>query len=167
MKSWWTGSLNMAAKVAGSGRSGLLRRVLAPSRNHGGFTLVEVMIVVAIAAILCAIAIPFYLSYITRARVTTYIYPGLHSIESNIALYYATQRAMPTPADLPAMLTDADLSNFQVEMQSDRLKITVASSVKLANLNGLVMYAQPRTENARIVIWVLSGTLADRLGVSN
>lgn len=155
----------MAAKAMGPGSAGFFRGLLARSRENRGFTLVEVMIVVAIVAILCAIAIPLYLSYITRARVTTYIYPGLHAIESNVALYYATQRMLPGPDDLPAMLNDADTSNFSVEMLSDRLKITVSSTGKLASLNGLVMYARPKTENARIVIWALSGTLADRLGI--
>ena len=156
----------MAAKTAGSGWTWLLRRLLVKSsRDKGGFTLIEVMITVAIVAILCAIAIPVYLGYINRARVTTYLYPGLHAIESNIALYYATQRILPTPADLPSMTNDADTSNFQVEMLSDRLKVTVASTGKLAALNGMVMYARPRTENARIVLWVLSGTLANNLGI--
>jgi type IV pilus assembly protein PilE len=37
-------------------------------RHHAGFTLIELMIVVAIVAILAAIALPAYTSYITRTR---------------------------------------------------------------------------------------------------
>lgn len=124
------------------------------------------MIVVAIVGILCAVSIPWYLSYVNRAKVVTYIYPGLHTIETNISLYYATQRALPTPAELPTMVAAADTSHFQVEMLADRLKITVDSPNKLGALNGMVMYARPRTENDRIVLWVLSGTLANKLGIS-
>jgi type IV pilus assembly protein PilE len=39
-------------------------------RTHQGFTLIEVMITVAIVAILSAIAIPAYSEYVLRARIT-------------------------------------------------------------------------------------------------
>ena len=53
-----------------------------------GFTLVELLVVVAITAILTALAIPFYKDYTLKARNTRTI-QEMRNISTSIAIYYA------------------------------------------------------------------------------
>lgn len=59
-----------------------------------GFTLIELMIVVAIVGVLAAIALPIYQDYVARSQVTEAI-QGTGNLKTSIAEFYATNGAMP------------------------------------------------------------------------
>lgn len=60
--------------------------------NNGGFSLIELMVVVAIVATLAAVAMPAYYNYLMRSRQTTVI-GGLMSIKAAQEQFYAERGA--------------------------------------------------------------------------
>jgi type IV pilus assembly protein PilE len=60
-----------------------------------GFTLIEVMITVAIVAILAAVALPAYTSYVTRARITDAV-QGLSAMRLKMEQYFQDWRTYTT-----------------------------------------------------------------------
>jgi len=150
-------------------RNFLKKRACSPFlQGFQGFTLVELMIVVAIIGILAMVAVPIYMNYIQKSRVRTYVYPGLHSIETNISLYYAAMGRMPTASDLPEIMLEADTTYFNVSMLGDDLIITIDSldpSSKLSKMHDKVMFLTPDTSNWKIRTWTVRGSLARYLGI--
>jgi len=70
-------------------------------KNQKGFTLIELMIVVAIIAILAAIALPAYQNYVAKSQVTA----GLADIRGGVTAFEegiqsGNRTGSPAPADL-------------------------------------------------------------------
>ncbi|MEP7044259.1 MAG: pilin [Dokdonella sp.] len=64
-------------------------------KAHRGFTLIELMIVVAIIAILAAIAMPAYQNYIKRSKITEGLVAA-DSCKASIAEYVAARNIFPS-----------------------------------------------------------------------
>src|SRR3954451_4557971 len=96
-----------------------------------GFTLIELMIVVAIIGILAAIAIPAYQDYTVRSKVTELI-NSAGVCKTTVAEFYQTKCAM-SANELQAGCTDTGTANSQPPKVSAAGQVTVTAKAGLQN----------------------------------
>lgn len=145
--------------------------MLIKMKESKGFTLVELMIVVAIIGILAAVAVPFYQRYVKKARLTSLVIPGVHAIENSISTYYSVQQEFPTA--ITDMARDADTACFTPSATGslNDILITIttnATSGKCKPLNGLEpnAFSVQAVEDDGKLRWKFVGGLAKELGLA-
>lgn len=111
------------------------------NRKQGGFTLIELMIVVAIIGVLASLAVPQYQNYTARAQASE----GLTitgGLRADIAEQYSLTGGMPTTID------DDDITGRYVSgvsYESEQLQVTFNND---SALNGAIMIIAPNGEVA-------------------
>tara|TARA_Y100001934_G_scaffold206366_1_gene244020 strand:- start:289 stop:711 length:423 start_codon:yes stop_codon:yes gene_type:complete len=125
-------------------------------RKQHGFTLIELMIVVAIIGILAAVAVPAYQDYTVRARVTE----GLSlaaGAKTAVSEYWSSQGSMPSNNDQAGISASDDISGNSVQsvaVASGVITITFSSATPA--LNGATIGMSPSTDGGS-VIWTCTG----------
>jgi len=129
-------------------------------RNQQGFTLIELMIVVAIIAILAAIAIPLYLNYTAQAEGSeaTTLADGA---KTAIVAYYNENGTFPvanTSAGVAASKSISGKYVFSVSIANGVITSTFKSGVGVAKpIRGAHIILSPYT-NAGSVAWTCKVT---------
>lgn len=101
-------------------------------KRQQGFTLIELMIVVAIIGILAAIAIPAYQNYTVRAKVSELLSLA-GGAETAVATYYQTEGQFPQNSSIPGYDSPSSryVKSIQWDSGNNAIEITAQSISQL------------------------------------
>jgi len=118
-----------------------------------GFTLIELMIVIAIIGILAAIALPAYQDYTKRARVGEAMTLAAGA-KTAVTEYYSSNNSWPADNATAGLAAKGDIkgkSVKSVEVKNGKIEVIVDTNVETVTTANILMLSPTATAGA--VIW--------------
>lgn len=107
------------------------------AHRHSGFTLIEIMIVVALIAILAAIAMPAYNNYINRGKIKT-AQADLVALSLNVENFYQRTLTYPTAGFATTVAVEGEYDGWSPAVDDS---FTYSTAVGTANDGGYLIQA--------------------------
>lgn len=133
-------------------------------KNMQGFTLIELMIVVAIIAILAAIALPAYQDFLKRSKVSELVVAA-GACKTSVAEYVASNNALPV--DLAASGCANNTSQYVTSLDVAAGVITVTGNVPGAPGTITLTPTNVNAANGVIGSWTCNGSIDPKYKPSN
>lgn len=122
-----------------------------------GFTLIELMIVVAIIGILAAVALPAYQDYTVRAKVSELLLAA-SSGKVPVAEFYQTYNRLPGTASV-ALTSQSSKYVASLTWDGSVITATAVTDALGTGINGTIVLTPVPTGSGGVLNWTCGGTI--------
>lgn len=133
--------------------------------RQGGFTLIELMIVIAIIGILAALAIPAYQDYLARTQASEALVVTA-GLKNDIAVKYWDKGHFPPAGDdlmaTTQLLQGKYFSAGGAVLTPDTGVITITFDKGANSGKNVIITPVPQSTNRQIISWKCSGSVGER-----
>lgn len=123
-------------------------------KHQQGFTLIELMIVVAIVGILAAIAIPSYQDYINKAKATEVLAAG-NTPKAAISEYYQVTGSMPSKVQTGIDFDSLSAGDYVGSVDWNGSKITITGA---GDVSDLTVELTASEDTGGVITWSCNAT---------